>query len=82
MRKSTDKKTATFYEQHGTLYIKTSDGRIGVVTGETRCFVDSCCEFSHSDGTPFTLSLRFSKRTRRQVGTPNRTFEPLQYKDA
>ena len=72
----------TFQEIHDTLYIRTNDGHIGVVMAETKCFIDTVVEFAYQDGKPFTLKMRFSKETKRQVGTPSRSFEPLAYADA
>ena len=54
---------------HEAEYIKTSDGHIGVVVGGTQHFIDTVVEFGK-----FTLNLRFSLNSYRQVGTPTRSF--------
>ena len=57
-------------------YIKTSDGYWGIVTGETKAFIDCAVDFED-----FVLTLRFSKRTQRQYNTPNRRFYFVAYGD-
>lgn len=69
--------TRDFLAIYGTLYILTSDGHTGVVIGETKHFFDTVVDI---EGT--TLNLRFSKRTWSQYGTPTRTCQPLDEKDA
>jgi len=48
-----------------TQYIRTDDGIIGVITGQTKTQIIACLPFGE---------VRFMKSSHRQVGTPSRTF--------
>ncbi len=49
-----------------TQFIRTSDGIIGVIVGQTEKQIIACL--------PWSSSVRFMKGSHRQVGTPSRTF--------
>jgi hypothetical protein len=49
-----------------TQYIKTNDGHIGVIVGQTKTQIIACL--------PWSSRVRFMKASHRQVGTPTRTF--------
>jgi hypothetical protein len=53
----------------GTLYIKTSDGLVGVIVGETKTQILVNMEWDSNKSY-----TRFMKDSHRQVGTPTRTF--------
>ena len=55
-----------------TQYIKTSDGYIGVILGETKTQIIVSMPWNVHHTT------RFMKNSRRQVGTPNRTFDYIE----
>lgn len=56
-----------------TQYIITSDNRVGVIRGQTETQIITEVDFGK-----FCLHLRFMKVSKRQVGTPSRSFRCVQ----